>query len=988
MDNLVHGLVAYGAGLSISKDKSSNISATELIETVIALNIDKDDSSIPCTELIFNHQFDSDSFIVSDVDEELIILFEFKQLVELQSIKIFASLDIGDELDSSAPKTINIYKTDNLNKDFQDIQALKPHISVNCLSKKLLKGQKINCTKNRNFKKIRYLAMYIPSNQNNTEKTHINYIKFKAKPNKYETNKILIDNKIGPKKSINKINFHLKYDTKDDTCTQKWREMENECNNAQCTNSNMGACKYISEELEREHKNSECCLIQCSYLKSLINSMQQFDQYIKTQRNQNIDDRQLNNFEFSQQQLLNGFHHLLSVHGQQFEEIYNEFNTQCYDGNGCDLTDCLMMRRNHRNRSLFKTQDKELQLLYFGSENEEVVFQQICDKIHCHVFHSFDIGYKVSKYDKQEIIKTLNSDETKYDGGDLDTHDVSDKVVVAFNKLMYDRKQALSNIDGLNRLTCSNSKFITTMQSKAPEYSYGYRFFYWNYYKNHQGVMDLARQKGGSMFNLGEETNVGYTLGQLYVSARFKELKDELTNNPIYTINVTQWNNLFTKAKIHLSSDYIKAITCQCYEEHKSSFYGGGLQYYDNIEYKMPITVNHITAMMTYCNQDILQAEFSKTFRKIDSKQNIMSIISKHSNYANLAKLLRECVECFPPKMKNDDQFNYGLFHGISIQTNFDAVFAYIKTPVSTSTDFAVAINFTQNKGMILELGISTKAGHPEAKYLFDCQLISDFSNEQEIFFVGGCNNFIFHTIINVINANNYSIYVTSLQIIATECTGLKDSLKIANNKINLMIYMIMSDLLHTHYPDNEAYHKFESMPQYVRELVSHQIKDIKMFWLYGTATRTNEGGKSRLFVRKLFESIFYFDYGWIKLSVIGKVFPSLRFIKLGVASLLFLQNKSVYTSTLYALQHKLLPKLQQIWIELSGIEHDDHEVTEKSDLLKIKKMCLEFKPMFRKCGWTIGMGGSKDTVVEFSSLSYHKSQNMLLDRGEVYVPL
>eukprot|EP01084_Bolivina_argentea_P052484 96422_1 len=87
--------------------------------------------------------------------------------------------------------------------------------------------------------------------------------------------------------------------------------------------------------------------------------------------------------------LLNDFHHIMSVHSCDFEEIYEKFiiNEQC------STTQCLMLKRNQRDRSLETKNETLLTRLYFN-END-ILLQQLLDSIHCHYFHSFDIGYRL-----------------------------------------------------------------------------------------------------------------------------------------------------------------------------------------------------------------------------------------------------------------------------------------------------------------------------------------------------------------------------------------------------------------------------------------------------------------------------------------------------------------------------------------------------------------------------------------------------------------
>eukprot|EP01084_Bolivina_argentea_P050205 92311_1 len=140
------------------------------IETVKILNVDRDISTISDKDIAFIKAFSPKLYLVSDADEQLLILVRFTTSINLQSIKIFAydtNNDAQNEI--SAPKKVHIYKLKNLSKDFSDIHLLKPDKSINCSVKKLAKGQTINLQKtSRNaiqFKQLQHLAIYIESNQ-------------------------------------------------------------------------------------------------------------------------------------------------------------------------------------------------------------------------------------------------------------------------------------------------------------------------------------------------------------------------------------------------------------------------------------------------------------------------------------------------------------------------------------------------------------------------------------------------------------------------------------------------------------------------------------------------------------------------------------------------------------------------------------------------------------------------------------------------------
>eukprot|EP01084_Bolivina_argentea_P011331 21177_1 len=166
-----------------------NFATSNVKMSVNVLNIDKENSTLPVNKLILNDtthtSIHKNGFIVSDADEELLILISFEEITNLKSLQIYALTntieELNDEMDISQPKEINIYKLNNLNINFDDLSCIKPDKTIKCKPKKLEKGQNINLQKASKFTKIKYLAIYIKSNQNGTENTFINGISFNYK---------------------------------------------------------------------------------------------------------------------------------------------------------------------------------------------------------------------------------------------------------------------------------------------------------------------------------------------------------------------------------------------------------------------------------------------------------------------------------------------------------------------------------------------------------------------------------------------------------------------------------------------------------------------------------------------------------------------------------------------------------------------------------------------------------------------------------------
>ena len=149
------------------------------LRSVRVVNIDDAESTMSANQvLLSNSDANPERFIISDTNEELLIILRFKDFVDIQSMKIYA-LSLSGEIeikDASPPKQIHIFKLSNLNQDFDDIKQLKPHTSTICSGKKLSKGQAINLET-----KVKYLAIFFASNQRDTQSTYFHGVTLKIK---------------------------------------------------------------------------------------------------------------------------------------------------------------------------------------------------------------------------------------------------------------------------------------------------------------------------------------------------------------------------------------------------------------------------------------------------------------------------------------------------------------------------------------------------------------------------------------------------------------------------------------------------------------------------------------------------------------------------------------------------------------------------------------------------------------------------------------
>eukprot|EP01084_Bolivina_argentea_P087585 158184_1 len=440
----------------------------------------------------------------------------------------------------------------------------------------------------------------------------------------------------------------------------------------------------------------------------------------------------------------------------------------------------------------------------------------------------------------------------------------------------------MKTIEAKDQSCISNAqrkKFSTTTDADdvAIRYSYGYRFFYWSFYQNNKEECDPAQVDVGNVL----VANDGCKLCDFYVPAKYNSLKDEIMKNNICSLNVYQWNILVQKSTYYLQTSYVKTMEC-------GIIYAKELY---NMAELSPLHFDHLISIMVYCNYDKLQQKFSETYRKTDKNESNASLIRRHSNYAHLGRLLRELVECYG-SIQHTVSTNNIFYHGMTIQTQFQSIDACIKGPVSTTTSFTVAAAFCNNQGIILQMTLSSFWGICRRSFtwslnnaafraysvlqLFECPFISDYPNEQEVFFVGGYSTFLFQSIIRVPTAQNYDRYVLALSLISEVLTNGGVRHCVNTNKWDTiqktMCFIIISHQFSIHYPKG-AYHFIKSIPSYARGLCNHHFRNIIQVRLFITAYDECR------FVEDIFRSLILYDNGWIKLDVLTTIFPSLQCI-------------------------------------------------------------------------------------------------------------
>eukprot|EP01084_Bolivina_argentea_P055304 101403_1 len=313
------------------------------------------------------------------------------------------------------------------------------------------------------------------------------------------------------------------------------------------------------------HDDDQCdikSIENCNHLKNLLVIMDNYTDLKSMDNIGYIDDINI-------LQVLNNYIHLLNNHDndKQFEEIVNKFND-------CNIKKCKAFRRNNRNRNVSSNEIKKY-------DHNEII--QILDKIHCYFCHCYDIGNRLLT---TEPIP-LNEDEKEY---------LINQQMVKINEILFKKREIYNEIYyDLDISTRINKKFNQLFetninvkypideeknqqhdekQCSAKTYSFGYKFEY----------------------DENEPSDWVESIGAMYVTEKYSNLKEEITTNDICVLDINQYNNEYNKAQIHFNSEYNKK---------KCKYFDGNC-----------LSLQYILSLMIYCNYDQLQFYFSKTFRE------------------------------------------------------------------------------------------------------------------------------------------------------------------------------------------------------------------------------------------------------------------------------------------------------------------------------------------------------------------------------------
>ena len=344
---------------------------------------------------------------------------------------------------------------------------------------------------------------------------------------------------------------------------------------------------------------------------------------------------------------------------------------------------------------------------YDGDEEFDKIYKRLspCDISACPIFARYDRNRYLTRFDDtpSSKVQLLDKIHCHY----YHSHHVG------YRQFVNDDEKKQSQIPSTRlKQRCSATGLFEyhTSQSamdKQGYYCYGYSFYY-------------------------KKSEDSKQVGDIEVSKKYSSLSTEMLENPFIRLAMQQFRSEMSKAKIHYSTEY-----------RKRKFKDMPLEY--------------LLSIMIYCNYTSLQCEFTKTYR-VGFNEKHVKLYLLHNNFYHLGKNLKMSVNKYGQQTTTKT-----FYHGVGEQLAFPVYVDkfVINSPLSTSSSFAVASNFTNNgQGLVITFSTVSLC---DAK-CFSTAWLSDFSNEKEYLFIR--TSICIKGIIDPLHGYDYEMLLLCLKII------------------------------------------------------------------------------------------------------------------------------------------------------------------------------------------------------------------------------
>ena len=256
--------------------------------------------------------------------------------------------------------------------------------------------------------------------------------------------------------------------------------------------------------------------------------------------------------------------------------------------------------------------------------------------------------------------------------------------------------------------------------ASAGSFSIGFRFYYWDYYK----TIDKVPDNGAGRI----ENHPSYKVCELYVSKKYGSFGEEIINyRQFVDIHIIKFKQLIIKkAREYINTKLVRSMKYDDEDKPHRDPQNYG------ITKGTPLGIDNLLSIILYTDTTVLSSEFSSTFRRISPYETLTNTKRRNSKYWWWSKLLRETVELYGERAR--DMAKSPFYTGMGIVMYMPCFMIRLCSPTSTSIHLEVALKFSGEAGIILQLNVKNML-HPNYHShirAMDCSWISRFKEEDE----------------------------------------------------------------------------------------------------------------------------------------------------------------------------------------------------------------------------------------------------------------
>ena len=205
---------------------------------------------------------------------------------------------------------------------------------------------------------------------------------------------------------------------------------------------------------------------------------------------------------------------------------------------------------------------------------------------------------------------------------------------------------------------------------------------------------------------------------EYYVKPKYNNLKEEMLHYKY--LSYRKYNKIVNKAYQYIQTNIAKSM-------EKGGEMGSG----------EPIELDALICIIMYCDYTDLSRDFTLSFRKRNVFETLKQINKRNQKYYHWSKILKNTIRHYGQYYEEDDGCNGllselcgPLYCGMTLVLNISQFNMWIESPLSTTIHLEVAMKFSGEEGMILEM--DNEKGDGQLLKAMDCSWISRYKEEDE----------------------------------------------------------------------------------------------------------------------------------------------------------------------------------------------------------------------------------------------------------------